>query len=198
MFDPESASSIQSAADLERLMDLIRLVTDPKSVQKRLDDLTAATVRATEERAAAERAKADLNERKVALDRYEARIDEKAVELYQQQCGMDEARGLLLAIRADIQTRGDQFKKEVLRYADLEIAEHHGGLTQDLPDWPALAVDVLGRLGKSDPQFGGDAAASFEAPEPAPNLVEGSSLTHAPAIATVRRSRPPRPTRADR
>jgi uncharacterized protein (DUF3084 family) len=82
MFDPDqNAASAPTSSAFEDLMALAKLMADPKALQARLDQLTAATVKSNEVRIAAERAvvamnnrEAELAERTQALDVQEAEI----------------------------------------------------------------------------------------------------------------------------
>jgi hypothetical protein len=160
-------------AGLRSLEHWLALATNPKAVSKHVDELTALTVQAIEAKAAAEKAQADLAERKAKLDRYEERVDARAVELYTRQCAHDEKQSLLLKISADIRESGDRFKREIIRYAGMVTHD-----LSDLPDWSALAADVLGVRDAhfSDEQVARDASVSMKI-EPVSSASKEATIT---------------------
>jgi hypothetical protein len=184
---PAPAAAPASSA-FEDLVTLMRLLDNPKDFQAKLDQLTAATVKANEAKAAAAKQEASLAARKAELDRQRGEIAEMEVALAARKARVDDQQARLHEIGADIKTQGNRFKREILRYA--HVAEHFNERLQDLPDWDALARIALDR---SDVHYGNDAVTVRDEPgdnEVPANLVAGSTLTR-------RGPRPPRPTRAD-
>lgn len=175
----------------EDLMALIKLAGDPKGFQRNLDALMAATIKATEAKAAAAKQEASLAARKAEQDaafaKREAEISATAEAWADRKADVDDKHERLSSIHYNIVTTINQFKREILRYAGVTRNES----MQDLPDWSQMAAEVLGI---SDVHFDGNDSSgrpetSYEI-EPPPNLVAGSTLTR-------RSPRPPRPTRAD-
>jgi hypothetical protein len=176
--------------DFARLSDLLRLIIDSKGCQLRLDQLTAATVKADEARAGAERAQASLAEAR----------DEQAAELAKRHDEVSQYHATVLAMERDANAKlsrineifaemrrlDERLRRSVMNYAGWL----HIDSLQALPSWGDLDHGVLGK-----PRDGDLAEPEFEAPsvdiitEPAPNLVAGSSLSHSrPATAAERRA----------
>jgi len=186
-FETETSTPAPVDDAFGNLMALIKLAADPKAFQVRLDALMAATVKANEAKVGAERAKSAQAARDAELDKREEAIASVEVETGLRRAEVNGRQERLHEILADIRKQGDQFRREILRYAGL--GEHFNERLQSLPDWNALASIALGQ---PDPQMSGDH-------QPLRDEASGEveSVEHAPAMATIRRSKPLRPIRAD-
>ena len=165
--------------DFARLSDLLRLIIDSKGCQLRLDQLTAATVKADEARAGAERAQASLAEAR----------DEQAAELAKRHDEVSQYHATVLAMERDANAKlsrineifaemrrlDERLRRSVMNYAGWL----HIDSLQALPSWSDLDYGVLGK--PRDAHLAEAADGEFKAQsadiESVPGAVAGSTLT---------------------
>ena len=186
MFDPnENTAAAPASSAFADLMALLRLIGDDKVYQKRLDALMAATIKASDAKAAAAKQEAALAQKKTeqeaAFAKREAEISATAEEWADRKADVDNRQERLYRIQDNIVEQERQFKREILRYAGVTMNES----MQDLPSWSQLARDVLGIR---DVHYDNDTTTERG---------EVERLPDAPMVATIRRNKPPRPSRAD-
>jgi hypothetical protein len=165
--------------DFEKLGDLIRLVLDAKGCQSRLDALTAATVKAKEATARAERAQASLASARTEQAAELAKAQDEVKQYHETVLAKDrEAYAKLVRVNetfAAMKTLDEQMRRAVMNYAGWL----HIDTLQALPSWSDLDYGVLGK--PRDAHLAEAADGEFKAQsadiESVPGAVAGSTLT---------------------
>jgi hypothetical protein len=162
-------------AGFEALTSLLRLIADPKSYQRQLDALMAASTRMREEAVGADRARAALAQAKLEHDAACAEREAKADELValgaNRQAEADRKEARLDRIAKDIREHDKRLRLEVMRFSNL--MPHFSEKLMELPDWGALADEVLDKPAPLDPRVEADELEAV----PVENLVAGATIT---------------------
>jgi hypothetical protein len=135
--------------DFERLGDLIKLVINASAVQARLDQLTAATVKVNETKAAAERAEQQLAARVAELDGREAAVRSREVSLHGREQRIEHQRHELAQMHRGLTDTETRLKMRLLHHAGA-LAYYNPNL-QSVPSWDAVDAELSDRTGALDP-----------------------------------------------
>jgi hypothetical protein len=189
MFETETnQTQAPASAAFEDALALIKLAADPKAYQKQLDGLMAATVKASEAKAAAARQEASLAVKEAAQNaafaKREGELDAYHGSLLKRESETKQTRQTIFGALAEMQRLDAQMRRAVMGYGGL--LEGFNERLQELPSWEALG----NLLGRSDVHF--DESAQ---PDRGEASGETERLPDAPMMATIRRSKPPRPSR---
>jgi hypothetical protein len=169
----------------DTLTALLKLLGDPKGFEQRLDQFMAASTRAKEEAAGAERARAALAgaraEHDAACAERQAEAEAPVTLAAGRIARAEQIEARLLKLEADIRDAAASHKRAIMRFARID----HGWSErlQGLPDYDALAEAALHHGDADDidgrEHMGLDADEAAEHALPAENLVAGSTLTRA-------------------
>jgi hypothetical protein len=190
MFEIETGIPASASSAFEDLMALIKLVGDPKGFQRNLDALVATTAKANEAKAAAAKAEASLakakTEQEAAFAKRGQELDAYNDSLTKRKNEIAQTKETILGTLEQMRVLEGQMKRAVMGYGGL-LSSFDPRL-QSMPSWQALgALDGIrdAHMSEDDPTLRDRGTGEIE-------LVE-----HAQAAASIRRSKPPRSSRAD-
>jgi hypothetical protein len=190
MFEIETGHSPAAPASsaFEDLTALLRLIGDDKTYQKRLDQFMAASTRAREEAAGAERAQAALAQRVAEIDKREAKIAEAEVDLHTRKRQVEGQHAKLFDHARHLDEVADQIKLRLLRYAG--VLGNFNPKLQSIPDWAAVDRELamprdVHMDGNDTTTERGEATIT----EAVPNAMAGATITRSrPSTAAERKS----------
>jgi predicted component of type VI protein secretion system len=177
MFDPDSDTDhVPPDAAIVDVTALIRLISDPKASQRRLDQIVAAEARLKEETASAERAD---KARAAALDAREVAVAEKDAEAEALK-----QRRLELTAQAEAQVaelsedrRMERVTSKLMRIAHLDA--FYNPVMQAFPSLDQVIDSILSDHpgARTEPAFEHDAETDGREQVAVEGLVAGSTLT---------------------
>jgi hypothetical protein len=173
-FEPDHSAPLE--VGFEALTSLLRLIADPKSYQRQLDALMAASTRAKEEAAGLKRAQADFasaeSEHVKACAEREAAAEGMAAHAASRNATAEQTEARLQRLAADIREHDARLRREIMHFANL--MPYWSERLQEIPSWSALADEVLDK--PQPPDDGGSAAREELVRLPVSDHVAGSTL----------------------